>query len=174
MAFVSADYLTGTNTSVSSMAGGGLTWTLVRRTNVQSGTAEIWRAFATVPLSNVSVTATLSQNAVASITVMSFTGVDPSGVDGANAIGAIGGGNASSGAPTASLVTTRNNSLVVGVGIDYDNPIARTLGAGQVMVNQHFSSTGDTYWCRGVAVLRPRAVQRSPSMTLPPLRTDIT
>src|SRR5207237_5109080 len=45
LAFVSTDYLTGANTTVTNVTGGGLTWALVMRTNVQSGTAEIWRAF---------------------------------------------------------------------------------------------------------------------------------
>ena len=40
----------GTNTTVTGVTGAGLTWALVKRTNVQSGTAEIWRAFApTIP-----------------------------------------------------------------------------------------------------------------------------
>src|SRR3954453_6498839 len=62
LAFVSTDYLGGTNTTVTQMSGAGLTWVLVRRTNVQSGTSEVWRAFATAPLTNVTVTATLSQS----------------------------------------------------------------------------------------------------------------
>src|SRR4029077_14848815 len=110
LAFVSADYLSGANTSVTSIAGAGLTWVRVVRTNAQSGTAEIWRAFAPSPLTGVTVTATLSQSVAASITVMSFTGADPSGANGAGAIGAIGSASAATGAPTASLVTTRNNS----------------------------------------------------------------
>ena len=77
---------------------------------------EVWRAFAANPLSNVTVTATLSQSVQSSITVMSFTGTDSSGANGAGAIGATASKNASSGAPTASVVTTRASSLVVGVG----------------------------------------------------------
>ena len=40
LAFISADYRTGANTTVTSISGGGLTWTLVKRSNGQSGTAE--------------------------------------------------------------------------------------------------------------------------------------
>src|SRR5205085_5021796 len=47
--------------SLSSVTGAGLTWQLVLRTNVQRGTAEIWRAFAASPLTNVSVSAKLNQ-----------------------------------------------------------------------------------------------------------------
>ena len=146
LAFVATDFQSGSNTTVQSISGAGLTWALVVRTNSQKGTSEIWRAFATSPLSNVSVTATLSQQVTSSITVMSFAGVDPSGTNGSGAIGATASANSSSGAPTASLVTTRNNSWVFGVGNDYDNPIARTLGTGQTLVHQYLAPVGDTYW----------------------------
>jgi uncharacterized repeat protein (TIGR01451 family) len=149
LAFVGADYQpsqSAANVSVTGLSGGGLTWTLARRTNTQSGTAEIWRAFAPAILSSITVTATLSQSVQSSITVLSFSGVDTSGTNGSGAIGAIGSANASSGAPTATLVTTRNNSWVFGVGNDYDNAIARTLGSGQKMVHQDLAPINDTYW----------------------------
>src|SRR5882757_5814494 len=88
LAFVTTDYVSGTNTTVTSLSGGGLTWTLVQRANGQSGSAEIWRALTSAPLSNVTVTASLSQNVVSSMTVMSFTGVNISGTNGSGAIGA--------------------------------------------------------------------------------------
>jgi hypothetical protein len=147
VAFITTDYLSGANTTVSSVAGGGLNWALVKRTNVQSGAAEIWAAFASTALTNVTVTATVSQSVVSSITAISFTGVDTtSGAGGPNAIGATGTGNSSKGAPTASLVTTRNNSWVLAVGNDYDNAINRTPGTGQTAVHQFLTPTGDTYW----------------------------
>ena len=145
LAFIATDYISGTNTKVNSITGGGLTWTLSKRTNTQSGTAEIWWAFSSATLSNVTVTATLSQRVVASITLLSYTGVDTSG-GGSGAIGTTGSGNAKTGAPTASLVTTRNNSWVFGVGNDYDNAIGRTLGSGQTLVHQFLTPSGDTYW----------------------------
>jgi hypothetical protein len=146
LAFVASDAALGTTVTVNSVSGAGLTWTLVVRTNAELGTAEIWRAFAPTPLANVTVTATLSQSVTSSLTVVSFTGVDISGVNGSGAIGAIGSRSAPSGAPTASLVTTRDGSWVFGVGDDWDSPIARAPGAGQSLVHQNFSSTGDTYW----------------------------
>ena len=81
LAFVSADYLSGTNTTVTGVSGGGLTWALVLRTNAQSGTAEIWRAFTPSILTNASVTATLSQSVVSAITVLGFTGADATGTN---------------------------------------------------------------------------------------------
>src|SRR5260370_15267025 len=73
-------------------------------------------------------------------------GVDPSGADGSGAIGATASKSGSSGAPAATLVTTRTNSWVFGVGNDFDNAIARTLGANQAMVHQYLASVVDTYW----------------------------
>ena len=146
LAFVSADSKTSPNTTVTGISGGGLTWQLVQRTNVQSGTAEIWRAFATAQLSNVSVTVTLSQSVASSVTVVGFLGADPSGTNGSGAIGAVGTGNGSSGAPTASLVTRRNYSWLFGVGNDWDYAISRTLGANQSLVHQYLATVNDTYW----------------------------
>jgi Domain of unknown function (DUF1929)/Bacterial Ig domain/Kelch motif len=146
LAFISTDYLSGPNTTVTGVSGGGLTWALVRRTNVQSGTSEIWRAFAPLPLSNVTVVATISQSLSCSLTVMSFAGVDTTGTNGSGAIGATGTGNSSRGAPTASLATTRNGSWIMGVGNDFDNAISRTVGPNQISIDQDLTSAGDTYW----------------------------
>ncbi len=146
LAFISSDSLSSPNTTVKSVSGGGLTWVLVVRTNVRPGTSEIWRAYAPATLHNATATATLSQSVVSTITVMSYTGVSQTGADGSGAIGAIGSGHNSSGAPSASLVTTQNNSLVVGAGNDYDYAIPRTPASGQTVVSQDLSSTQDTYW----------------------------
>ena len=150
LAFISTDFLSGTNTTVKSVTGAGLAWTLIKRANAQSGSAEIWGAFAAAPVTAVSVSATLSQSVVASITVMSFAGVNPAG-----AIGATKGASASTGAPTASLVTTGNNSWVLGVGNDFTNAISRTVGTGQVLIHQDLTSTGDTYWVQRQASAIP-------------------
>ena len=61
VALIAADDVTTRNT-VTNVSGGGLTWTLVIRTNASRGTAEIWRAVAATALTNVSVTATLAQS----------------------------------------------------------------------------------------------------------------
>ena len=145
LAFIATD-ATAANITVKGVTGAGLTWTLVKRTNTQFGTSEIWRALSSTALSSVSVTATLSQSVAASITMVTFTGVDSSGTGGSGAIGNTGSGNANPGAPTAQLTTTRNNSWVFGVGNDYDNAIARTPGPNQTVFHQYFSTLGDTYW----------------------------
>jgi len=145
LAFVSSD-ANSAGVTVTGVTGAGLTWVLVQRTNVQLGTAEIWRAFASAKLSKVTVKATLSQSVAASLTVVTFAGTDTTGTNGSGAIGATGTGNADPGAPTASLVTTRNGSWVFGVGNDWDNAISRTLGPNQTMVHQYLATVEDTYW----------------------------
>ena len=146
LAFISTDQISPTAVKVNSISGGGLTWTLVQRTNAEGGTAEIWRAFATAKQTNITVTATISQRVASSMTIVSLENVDTTGANGAGAIGTTVSASAGSGAPTASLVTTRNGSWVFGVGNDFDGATLRTLGSGQTMIHQATSSSGDTYW----------------------------
>ena len=157
LAFVSADYLGGTNTTVQSVTGAGLTWTRVVRSNAQAGTSEIWRAFAAATLTGVTVSAQLTQSVVSSMTVVSFSNVDRTGTNGSGAIGATAATSSGSGAPRATVVTTRANSWVFGVGNDYDNAIARTLGANQTMVHQDLAPVGDTYWVQRTTTTIPTA-----------------
>ncbi len=159
LAFVAADNSgSGTNTTVTGITGGSLTWTLVKRTNTQLGTAEVWRAFAPAVLTNATVTATLSVSNPGSLTVVTFTGASTSGTGGSGAIGATGTANSAKGAPSASLTTTVANSWVFGVGNDWDNATARTVPAGQTMVHQDVStSNGDTYWVQSQTAATPVA-----------------
>jgi hypothetical protein len=82
--------------------------------------------------------------------VASYLGAD-------TAKGAVAGTNAATGAPTATLVTTRAGSWVWGVGTDWSNALARTLGSGQTMVDQYLSSAGDTYWLQRQTAPTPAA-----------------
>src|SRR6266849_10245208 len=59
LAFIATDGVSTPNITVTNVTTTGLSWTLVRRTNVHLGTSEIWRAFSTVPLSNITVRAAL-------------------------------------------------------------------------------------------------------------------
>lgn len=156
LAFIAADNTSGT-TTITNVTGAGLTWQLVRRTNAQRGTAEIWRTFAPTTLTNVTATATISQSVVASITVMSFKGVNTTGTSGSGAIGATASGSAASGAPTATLTTTRANSLIVGIGDDWDTATARTLGPNQTLVSQYLATVGDTFWVQRTTNTVPAA-----------------
>src|SRR6266568_2082178 len=60
LAFV--EFAGGTGPYAKTVTGCGLTWSLVKRTNVQLGGAETWEAFATTALSNCTVTETNSVN----------------------------------------------------------------------------------------------------------------
>jgi hypothetical protein len=142
VAFIASD---GPNASAgqsfSSVSGGGLTWKLRERTNDQPGTAEIWEAVAPTALSNVTVTATRSSGSyVGSIGVLAFTGATTT------TDGAVGTGNATTGAPTVSLTTTAVGSWVWGIGNDWDQAKARTVGSGQTLFDQFLAGVGDTYW----------------------------
>jgi PASTA domain len=138
-------------TQTVTVSGAGLTWTLVRRANIQAGTAEIWRATAAAQLTNVTVRSTQSVAGFQqSLTVVAFRG--------ATGIGASAIASGSTGAPSVSLVTTRANSLVYGVGNDWDRAVARTLGASQVMVHQVVeTSVGDTLWVQSRSAAIPAA-----------------
>ena len=122
------------------ISGASLTWTLVRRSNGQRGSSEIWRAFAPNPLVNATVTSTQSRPGYhQSLTVVTFTGATGTG---ASAIA-----NGATGAPSVSLTTTRAGSLVYGVGNDWDRAVTRVLGTNQVMVHQWVdTAVGDTFW----------------------------
>jgi hypothetical protein len=149
VAFVSADGpVDAPNTIVNRMANTGipLTWTRAVRSNVQLGTAEIWWAFTPTARTLTTATAVLNNSEPASMTVMTFTGAAPSLV-GAASVAA----SAPSGQPSASLVTTRGNSLVLAVGTDWDSPRIMTAPAGQTIVNQFRPPVGDTYWVQRTA-----------------------
>ena len=157
LAFISSDGPNSANSArIAGVAGAGLSWTLRQRTNTQPGTAEIWQALAPGPLSNATITATQASGSwQAAMTVVAFRGADTT-------TGATLGSNASSGAPTATLTTTRAGSWVWGVGTDWSNPISHTPGSSQTLVDQYLAPPGDTYW-----------VQRQNSTT-PPTGTPVT
>ena len=153
LAFIAADgKSSGRDTVVNSVSGAGLTWVPVVTATTQKGTSEIWRAFASAPLKSVTVTANLSRSVTSSMTVLSFSGVDSSGTNGSGAVGAIGAGNASSGAPKATLVTTRINSLVMGVGEDPTRAAVRTVGSGQTLLHQYLAPDLETYWVQRLSI----------------------
>jgi peptidoglycan/xylan/chitin deacetylase (PgdA/CDA1 family) len=145
VAFVSSDGPAQSQSAT--VSGGGLTWTLAHRVNVQPGTSEIWTATAAAPLANVTVSSkqAIQQTGTIvyyqSLTVMTFAG--------ASGLGARAAAGGTSGAPTVSLTTTKDGSLVYAVGNDWDQPIARTLGAGQKMVHQYLAWT--THWVQTLA-----------------------
>jgi len=175
VATISADApSTGANTLVNGITNTGtaLTWTRSVRSNAQFGTAEIWWAFTTPAHASMTVTAVLNNSETASLTVMGFNGAVPTLV-GAATLAA----SAAQGAPNATVVTTRANSLVIAVGTDWD--LARTMvpAAGQVMVNPFNTPNGDTYWVQRtsppVAAAGTSVTMRDSYATLMPDRWNL-
>src|SRR4029077_2434460 len=70
--------------------------------------------------------------------------------NGSAAIGATASASAASGPPAASVVTTRDNSLVFGVGDDGTAALGRTVGASQTLLDQ-FLAGGRTVWVQRAA-----------------------
>jgi galactose oxidase-like protein/Big-like domain-containing protein/Kelch motif protein len=146
VAFVGSDG-PGLSPQTVTISGAGLTWTLVNRANSQAGDAEIWSARATGQLTGATVTA--AQSAAGydeSLTVVAFKG--------ATGIGAVANKSAASGAPAVTLTTTKAQSLIYGVGNDWDSATGRTLGTGQTLVHQWLdTATGDTFWLQRISAL---------------------
>lgn len=146
LAFVGADGPLG-QAQTATVSGAGLTWMLVRRTNTRAGTSEVWRASAPGTLSNVTVQSVLgSAGFDQSLTVVALNG--------AAGVGTSAGASAATGAPSVGLTTTGQGSVVFGVGNDWDDATARTVGAGQAMVHQWVdTAVGDTFWTQ--RIVRP-------------------
>lgn len=127
----------------SSVTGGGLTFTLAKRANAQAGTSEVWYAYAAAPLTNVVITANLSNGKYSGmIDVVSFTGSS-------DTLGGAAIASGSTGAPTVSLATTIANSWVWGIGNDWDRAVARKVGVGQSITRQFVNrKVGDTFWAQ--------------------------
>jgi len=140
LAFVGADGPAGAGRQTVTVSGAGLTWTLVKRANAQSGDSEVWAATASTVLPNATVTSTeLRAGYSQDLTVIAMEGVA--------GVGASAAASAPSGAPTVKLTTTKATSLVFAVGNDFDRAVARTLPAGWVKLDQWVATgVGDTYW----------------------------
>ena len=151
VAFVSADGPAGAGRQTFTVTGAGLTWTLAKRSNGQSGDSEIWWARASGTLSSQTVTATPSAGGFhGSLTVIAFTKAAGIGVSAAS--------SAATGAPDVSLANTGAGSWIYAVGNDWDNAIARTPVSGQVLVHQRVdTSTGDTFWVQSTTAANASA-----------------
>jgi hypothetical protein len=145
VAFVAGDGPVGAGKQAYTVSGAGLTWTLAKRSNTQSGDAEIWWARASGTLSSQTVQATpTAGNLHGSLTVIAFA--KAAGIGVTNAAGA------ATGAPDLSLANTGAGSWVYAVGNDWDNAIARTPVSGQVLVHQRVdTAVGDTFWVQSTA-----------------------
>ena len=135
---------TGANNQLMTISGAGLTWTRVIRANTSRGVSEIWTANAPASLTGAQVTSTQSVTVVLGAPVNQMVTV--AAFSNASGVGASAIRSGATGAPTVSLVTTSDDSLIYGVGNDFDRAVARTVGAGQVKVDEFLAPSGDTMW----------------------------
>ena len=149
VAFVASDG-PSSKLQTATVSGAGLTWTLVRRANTR-GMAEVWQARATAQLTNVTVQSSLGITGYShSLTVVAFRN--------ASGIGASAGGSGEFAATSVTLVTTAPNSVVYGVGNDWDGADTRALGPGQAMVHQWLATaTSKTFWVQSRNTAVPSA-----------------
>jgi hypothetical protein len=147
VAFVSANAqanaLVNPNVLSMSNTGAALTWTRAARSSVLPGTAgEVWWAFTTPAHASMTVAAQVTGTVTnPSMAVMALTGAAPTLVGAATATA-----GATAGAPAATLVTTRDSSLVVGFGTDLTGAQVMTpVSADQAIVYQA-NPGGGTYW----------------------------
>ncbi len=151
VAFVSGDGPAGSGKQTFTVTGAGLTWTLAKRSNTQSGDSEIWWARASGTLSAQTVKATPSAGGFhGSLVVVAFTK--------AAGIGVTATSSAASGTPDLSLANTGSGSWVYAVGNDWDSAIGRTPVSGQTLVHQRVDTgTGDTFWVQSTTAPNPSA-----------------
>ena len=145
VAFVGADGPLASAAQRTTVTGGGLTWSLVKRSDTQAGVSEIWTAPATAKLTNASITATpLRAGFDGLLHVIAFKNAAGVGVAGAS--------GAPTGAPDIYLPGIAAGSWVFAVGNDWDRAVARTPVTGQVLQRQWVdSAVGDTFWVQSTA-----------------------
>jgi hypothetical protein len=130
---------------IATVSGAGFTWQLLKRSNAQLGTSEIWAARVNGKLTNATV---LSQPGVGtfhgSLTVIAFTHAAGPGV--------VGQASAPSGPPDVFLPGVAVGSWVYAVGNDWDRATPRTPVSGQVIVHERVDTpVGDTFWVQSTA-----------------------
>ena len=137
VAYVSAD---GNNPDQAVwLSGGGLTWSLVVRSNAQLGDAEIWSA--TTTGTSFSVTAAPIQPGLdTELTVVTY--------EGASGIGATAVSSAPTGAPTITLTPYTSGGIASAVGFDWTASVDRTLPSDQALLDENTDPLGDTYWAQ--------------------------
>jgi hypothetical protein len=127
------------------VSGSGLNWQLVKRSNTQGGTAEIWSARAPGILTNATVTSAPEKGSFdGSLIVVAFTHAAGIGIQGVT------GG--SSGAPDISLPGIAAGNWVWAVGNDWSGATARKPVPGQVLVYQGIdTAAGNTFWVQSTS-----------------------
>jgi hypothetical protein len=140
IALVSSDGPSVPRAQSVTVAGAGLSWTLVQRANTALGDAEVWTATAAEVLAGASVTSTpMADGYDQELVVMSF--------ENAGGVGASAIASAGTGKPRVSLTTTAAGSVAYAVGHDWDKAVARRPGSRQSLVQQWVDADiDDTFW----------------------------
>jgi IgGFc binding protein len=126
------------------VSGGGLTWTLVGRTDTEHGTSEIWSARASGVVSDLPVTATLA-------TLGYPVGLTVVGFSNATGTGNVTSAWASTGAPKGTVKTSSSPSWVWAVGNDPLAATGRKVPSGQTLEAQKLDyTTEDTFWVQSL------------------------
>ena len=138
-AFVSAGGPSG-KPQTAKVSGGGVKWKLVRRSDSQPGTAEIWAAEAKKALKSKFVKSTLKLKGYnQQLTVIA--------VQMSDGVGSSVAASAAGGSPEATLTTTEAGTLVYAVGEDSTAAAARTLASNQVLLSEDLDTAkGNTFW----------------------------
>jgi len=148
LAFISADGPASSGNPgagaqrVSAVTGGGLNWTLVKRSNSYGGTAEVWQAHATSLVSGATVTAKLAKGGFdGSITIAAF----------ANTPGVIGDSAAAAGKTGAPTVTPSVSgdapAQVWAVGHDWSRATTPVPLPDQALTHEFTDHhVDDTFW----------------------------
>ena len=148
LAFISAGGPSGKTQKITSVTGGGLTWSLVARSNKQPGTAEVWQAHATKKLSAATITANLSAKGYdGAITIATFTG----------AASTARARQRQRGHGRPGRFAHHHRRERTGLGRLRKNPshaTARKTAAGQSLAHQYLaSSQHDTLWAQKAAAI---------------------
>jgi Bacterial Ig-like domain (group 1) len=159
LAFVGADgpYPNGApQTTV--VSGGGLTWTLVGRTNAALGDAEVWSARATGPLTEAQITAKANVVSPGSPAGQGYdVALTVAGFKNATGTGAVSTSSSKKGAPTGTLKTTGAKSWVWASGDDWLASVKRSPGPAQKVWHEGFDAVGDTYWVQSTEAVTKAA-----------------
>jgi len=148
VAYVGYDGPSGGGKQTATVSGAGLTWTLAKRVNTQSGDAEIWWAKAAAALSGATVTATPKAGGYyGSLSLLTYQK--------ATGIGSVAGAGAPSGAPGVTVTGVPAGGWVFAVGNDWDGATARGLPSGQSLVHQYLAPAGDTIWVQSTSTSSP-------------------
>ena len=148
LALVSADG-PGSGGQATTLSGGGLAWSLVKRANGVRGTSEVWQAKATAPVSGAAIKAKPAKgNYDGSLTVVALSRTAGAGA----ATAAF----AETGSPSANITTTTTGSWVIGVGNDPTSATGRSPQSGQTLVHQWVDTKpGLTFWVQSASPALP-------------------